>query len=150
MAGVASRLRSDRRSRGADRDAPLAIRTRAAAPNAASGNRAVLRPVERVVFRWRLAGRSDIRARPVHAAAADRKAVRAMSLGVEFAQPWALLLLPLAVLPLLRRRSDTLTFPHLAWLPRDRLGQLAELLLRALAVVAIASMAVALDGPGQP
>ena len=73
-----------------------------------------------------------------------------MSLGVEFAQPWALLLLPLAVLPLLRRRSDTLTFPHLAWLPRDRLGQLAELLWRALAVVAIASMAVALAGPGRP
>ena len=73
-----------------------------------------------------------------------------MTLGVELAQPWALLALPLAVLPLLRRRSDTLTFSHLAWLPRDRLGQLAGFLWRALAVMAIASMAIALAGPGRP
>ena len=73
-----------------------------------------------------------------------------MSLGLDFAQPWALLLLPLAVLPLLRRRRDTLTFSHLAWLPRDRLGQLAGFLWRALAVAAIASMAIALAGPGRP
>ena len=51
-----------------------------------------------------------------------------MTLGVELAQPWALLLLPLAVLPLLRQGRDTLTFSHLAWLPRDRLGQLAGFL----------------------
>jgi mxaC protein len=73
-----------------------------------------------------------------------------MTLGVELAQPWALLLLPLAVLPLLRQRRDTLTFSHLAWLPRDRLGQLAGFLWRALAVMAIASMAIALAGPGRP
>lgn len=73
-----------------------------------------------------------------------------MTLGVELAQPWALLLLPLAVLPLLRQGRDTLTFSHLAWLPRDRLGQLAGFLWRALAVMAIASMAIALAGPGRP
>jgi len=73
-----------------------------------------------------------------------------MSLGMELAQPWALLLLPLAVLPLLRRRRDTLTFSHLAWLPRDRLGQLAGFLWHALAVVAIASMVLALAGPERP
>ena len=73
-----------------------------------------------------------------------------MTLGVELAQPWALALLPLAVLPLLRQRRDTLTFSHLAWLPRDRLGQLAGFLWRALAVMAIASMAIALAGPGRP
>ena len=38
-----------------------------------------------------------------------------MTLGVELAQPWALLLLPLAVLPLLRQGRDALTFSHLAW-----------------------------------
>src|SRR5262245_6610228 len=150
VASVASRLRSDRRPCGAERNAPRAVRTRAAAAAAAPGDRAVFRSVEGVVFWWRLAVRSDVGARPVRAVAAYREADRAMTPGVEFAQPWALLLLPLAVLPLLRRRRDSLAFSHLAWLPRDRLGQLAEFLWRALAVVAIASMAIALAGPERP
>jgi mxaC protein len=41
-------------------------------------------------------------------------------LPLAFLQPWALLLLPLALLPLLPRRHDTLVYPHLGWLPRDR------------------------------
>jgi mxaC protein len=73
-----------------------------------------------------------------------------MTAGVDFAQPLALLLLPLAFLPLFRRRRDTLAFSHLAWLPRDRMGQLAGFLWRALAVLAIGSMVVALAGPGRP
>ena len=71
-------------------------------------------------------------------------------MSVDFAQPLALLLLPLALLPLARRRRDTLTFSHLAWLPRDRMGQIAGVLGRALAVVAIGSAVVALAGPGRP
>jgi mxaC protein len=73
-----------------------------------------------------------------------------MSGGVDFAQPLALLLLPLALLPLSRKRRDTLAFSHLAWLPRDRLGQIAGFLWRALAVLAIGSMVIALAGPGRP
>ena len=52
----------------------------------------------------------------------------------DFAQPWMLLLLPLALLPLLRRRSDTLVFPFVAWLPPDRVGRLLGVLWRALEI----------------
>ncbi len=72
-----------------------------------------------------------------------------MSGGFDLTYPWWLLLLPLALLPLLRRRRDALGFSHLAWLPRDRLGQLAGWLWRASAVLALASAIVALAGPGR-
>ncbi|PZN34162.1 MAG: VWA domain-containing protein [Proteobacteria bacterium] len=68
----------------------------------------------------------------------------------EFAHPWLLLLAPLAVLPLLRRRRDALTFSWLAWLPPDPWGRAAGFLWRALAVLAIASIVLALAGPGRP
>jgi mxaC protein len=68
---------------------------------------------------------------------------------VDFAHPWALLLLALAALPLLRRRRDTLLFSHIAWLPVDRIGRVVGFLWRALAVLAIASIALALAGPGR-
>lgn len=70
--------------------------------------------------------------------------------GFDFAQPWALLLLPLALLPVLRRRRDTLAFPTLDWLPSDRAGRIAGFAGRALAVLAIASTVLALAGPGTP
>lgn len=69
---------------------------------------------------------------------------------IDFAQPWALLLLPLAALPLLRRRRDTLLFPTLDWLPRDRAGRIAGFAWRALAVLALAGIVIALAGPGSP
>ena len=69
---------------------------------------------------------------------------------IDFASPWALLLLPVAALPLLRHRPDSLSFPSLAWLPRDRLGQAAGLVWRALGVLAIAFIVLALAGPGRP
>lgn len=69
---------------------------------------------------------------------------------IDFAQPWALLLLPLAALPLLRRRRDTLLFPTLDWLPRDRAGRIAGFAWRALAVLALAGIVLALAGPGTP
>src|SRR5512144_545027 len=69
--------------------------------------------------------------------------------GIDIAQPWVLLLLPLALLPLLRRRRDTLMFSHVPWLPVDHLGRIAGFVWRALAVVAIASTVLALAQPGR-
>ncbi|MBA3597517.1 MAG: VWA domain-containing protein [Methylibium sp.] len=68
---------------------------------------------------------------------------------LDFAQPWLLLLLPLALLPLLRRRSDTLVFSYLAWLPDDRVGRIVGFLWRAFAVTAMAAIVIGLAGPGQ-
>jgi mxaC protein len=70
--------------------------------------------------------------------------------GFDLAHPWALLLLPLAVLPLLRRRRDTLPFSYAPWLPHDPIGQIAGWLWRILATVAIFSTVLALAGPGKP
>jgi mxaC protein len=70
--------------------------------------------------------------------------------GLDFTHPWLLALLPLALLPLLRRHRDALGFSHLAWLPRDRLGQIAGWMWRACAVLTLASGIVALAGPGRP
>jgi mxaC protein len=70
-------------------------------------------------------------------------------MSIDFAQPWMLLLSPLALLPLLRRRADTLVFPSVAWLPPDRVGRLLGVLWRALAMAAMACIVVGLAGPGQ-
>jgi mxaC protein len=69
---------------------------------------------------------------------------------LDFAYPWWLLLLPLAVLPLLRTRRDMMGFSYLGWLPRDRVGQIAGWVWRACGVLAIGSAVVALAGPGRP
>lgn len=69
---------------------------------------------------------------------------------IDFAHPWALLLLPLALLPLRRQRADVLAFPSVGWLPPDRLGRLAHALGRTLAVAAIVAVVLALAGPGRP
>ena len=73
-----------------------------------------------------------------------------MNAPLVFTQPWVLLLLPLAVLPLLRRRREELTFPSLAWLPADRIGAWVERAGRAAAVLAILATVLALAGPGRP
>jgi mxaC protein len=72
-----------------------------------------------------------------------------MNAGLDFLHPWALVLLPLAALPLLRNRRDTLAFSHLAWLPADRAGRALGFLWRALAVLGIAGTVLALAGPGR-
>ncbi|HVY80993.1 MAG TPA: vWA domain-containing protein [Steroidobacteraceae bacterium] len=72
-----------------------------------------------------------------------------MSGTYDFAHPWLLLLLPLAVLPLLRNRADSLGFSYVEWLPRDPVGRLAGWLWRALACLAIATTVIALAGPGR-
>jgi mxaC protein len=68
---------------------------------------------------------------------------------IDLAQPWMLALLPLALLPLLRRRSDTLAFSSVAWLPVDPLGRVFGFLWRAFAVGAMALTVLGLAGPGQ-
>jgi mxaC protein len=73
-----------------------------------------------------------------------------LSLTLDVAHPWVLLLLPLAALPLIRTRVDTLTFSHLPWLPADPAGRLIGWLRNAFAVLAIASIVVGLAGPGRP
>jgi mxaC protein len=69
---------------------------------------------------------------------------------IDFAFPWALLLLPLALLPLWRRRADALPFSDLSWLPRDRVGRCAGVAEQVLAVVAIVAVVMALAAPGRP
>jgi mxaC protein len=64
--------------------------------------------------------------------------------------PWVLLLLPLAVLPLVRARSDTLLFSYLPWLPADLAGRIAGWLRTACSVLAIVCIVVGLAGPGRP
>ncbi|MBM0106753.1 VWA domain-containing protein [Steroidobacter sp. S1-65] len=73
-----------------------------------------------------------------------------MSEALTFEHPWLLVLLPLALLPLLRGRRDTLAFPSVAWLPRDRVGQLVGWLWPLFAILAIASSILALAQPGRP
>ena len=63
-------------------------------------------------------------------------------MGFDLLQPWWLLLLPLAALPLLRRRSDTLRFSAVAWLPPDPWGRAAGFLWRAFACGAMAHAAL--------
>ena len=67
----------------------------------------------------------------------------------DFNQPAMLWLLPLAGLPLLRRRSDTLVFSSLAWLPADPLGRVLGALWRVLAVAAMGCIVIGLAGPGE-
>ncbi len=71
-------------------------------------------------------------------------------MGFEFEHPWVLLLLPLALLPLRRSSSDALGYSYISWLPIDRVGRIAALMAIAFAVLAIASIVIALSGPGRP
>jgi mxaC protein len=69
---------------------------------------------------------------------------------LDFTHPWALLLAPLALLPLWRPRIGLLSFSYVAVLPPDRLGRLASALWRGLAVVAMLGIVLFLAGPGTP
>ncbi len=71
-------------------------------------------------------------------------------IALDFSHPWVLLLLPLVALPLLRRRSETLLFSHLPWLPPDPAGRALSALRKALAALALATTVVGLSGPGRP
>lgn len=66
-----------------------------------------------------------------------------------FASPAFLLLLPLALLPLWRLRSDQLDFPSLAWLPRSRKGEWLDRGGRLLAALVVVAIVIGLAGPRQ-
>lgn len=70
--------------------------------------------------------------------------------GLDFTHPSVLILLPLALLPLLPKRGETLGYSYLPWLPKDPLGRIAGAIAKAFAVVAIGSIVIALAGPGRP
>lgn len=67
-----------------------------------------------------------------------------------FAHPGVLLLLPLALLPLLHRRSDGLAHSWLGLLPVDPASDALAKALRAAAVLACAALVLALAGPHRP
>jgi mxaC protein len=67
-----------------------------------------------------------------------------------FQQPWALLLLPLALLPLLPWRRHALVVPHLGWLPRDRAGAALGWAWRLLGAAALLGVVLAIAGPMRP
>lgn len=71
-----------------------------------------------------------------------------MDATLDFTAPWALLLLPLALWPLLPRRDDTLAFSWAGWLPEDRIGRALGIMVRACAALSLASIVVGLAGPG--
>jgi mxaC protein len=73
-----------------------------------------------------------------------------MSSTFDFALPWVLLLLPLAVLPLLPARREALTFSWVNLLPPDRMGQLAGFAWRAVAALAMVAVVMGLASPGRP
>lgn len=66
-----------------------------------------------------------------------------------FAAPAWLLLLPLALLPLLRRRGDVIAFPAVGWLPASRKGTWLDRAGRLLAALLIASVVIGLAAPRQ-
>ena len=68
---------------------------------------------------------------------------------LDFSSAWLLILLPFAVLPMLRRRADTLGFSSVAWLPSDPAGRWATWLARACGMLAIAAIVIGLAGPGR-
>lgn len=69
---------------------------------------------------------------------------------LDLSHPWALLLLPLAALPLARTRRDTLAFSSVEGLPHDRAGALLGVAWRALGVLGLLAIVIALAGPGRP
>lgn len=69
---------------------------------------------------------------------------------LDLEHPALLVLLPLALLPLLRRAGDAVPFSSVALLPVDATGRWFEWSWRALAVCLLACIVVGLAGPGTP
>lgn len=66
---------------------------------------------------------------------------------IDFAAPWALLLLPLALLPWASRSRDLPRHAWIALLPRDRISDAIDLALRLVATLALAAAVAGLAGP---
>jgi mxaC protein len=69
---------------------------------------------------------------------------------MSFDQPWLLWLLPLALLPLLRRPGQPMANGWLALAPRDALSTWIGRALRTLAALAIAALVISVAGPHRP
>ena len=68
---------------------------------------------------------------------------------IDFQLPWALLLLPIALIPFFNQKKDSVAIPTLMWLPQDRLGPLLRTVYAALATLCLASLIIAIAGPGK-
>lgn len=71
-------------------------------------------------------------------------------MSVQVVHPWVLVLLPLALLPLLRSAQRPLTYSWLRQMPKDRLSQVLAWLVRIAAVAAIAAIVLGLAGLQRP
>lgn len=69
---------------------------------------------------------------------------------MRFSDPLLLLLLPLAVLPLLRPGAASARYPWLELVPADPLSNTLDWLLRAVAAIAIVATVAGLSGPYRP
>lgn len=67
-------------------------------------------------------------------------------MNLTFDNPWLLLALPLALLPLLRTPIQSLPHPYLGLVPNDPLGTLLSRVLRFAAMIGIASLVLGLAG----
>lgn len=66
---------------------------------------------------------------------------------MSFSTPWALFLLPLALLPLLLERRHSRSYSWLALLPHDSLSDLVGLLLKVLAAIALLFIVLGIAAP---
>lgn len=71
-------------------------------------------------------------------------------MNVELSHPWVLLLLPLAVLPLLRPAGGAIAYPWLQLVPRDTLSTVAGWMLRLCGVIAIGATLLGMAGISRP
>lgn len=71
-----------------------------------------------------------------------------MSIGVAY--PWVLWLLPLCLAPLIFRRQNTVSYPSLMMIPRDRLSEAIGVLQRIVPVLLIAILIIAISGLFRP
>ena len=66
---------------------------------------------------------------------------------MSFSVPWVLWLLPLAALPLVLERTHSRSYSWLEMLPRDRLSDLINIVLKALAVLALLFIILGVAAP---
>lgn len=68
---------------------------------------------------------------------------------IDFSNLLLLLLLPVALIPFFKRKSDTITYAWTDWLPEDSIGHYVDWLRKLLAALAIAAIIFGLSGPGR-
>lgn len=71
-------------------------------------------------------------------------------MSLAFSHPWLLVLLPLALLPLLRRRGQPVSYSSLSLLPADPLSDRVELALRVAATLALVALLFGAAGLHRP